>query len=112
MQLGMAIPESLWLTGVPVGWRGAWGTTYGSNLRLFVKDLDEPAFVSVLRARNDRPPMPWTALHAMTDDDLRSLYRYLKQLGPGGLATPVYVPPGVEPTTPWLDMSLHLPRAP
>jgi hypothetical protein len=110
MQLGMKVPEALWLTGVPVGWRGPWGTTYGSNLRLFVKEMDEPTFVSVVRARNDRPPMPWTSLHAMTDDELRAVFRYLKEVGPGGLPTPAYLPPGQEPATPWLDMSVHLPN--
>src|SRR5882762_5636676 len=88
MQLGMAIPESIWLTGMPVGWRGPWGTTYGSNLRVFLKEMDANTFIAVTRARNDRPPMPWTALHAMSDDDLRSLHAYVRQLGPTGQPAP------------------------
>jgi mono/diheme cytochrome c family protein len=109
MQQGEAIPESQWLTGVPVGWRGPWGTTYGSNLRRFVKDFDEETFMQVVRARNGRPPMPWTNLHAMNDADLRSLFRYMKSLPVTGDPTPEYVPPGVEPKTPYVDM---MPRAP
>ena len=31
------IPESRWLIGDTFGWRGPWGTTYPSNLRLFLK---------------------------------------------------------------------------
>ena len=27
MQKGFDVPESDWLVGVPVGWRGPWGTT-------------------------------------------------------------------------------------
>jgi mono/diheme cytochrome c family protein len=108
-QIGMAVPESLWLTGVPVGWRGPWGTTYGSNLRLFVKDMDDKTFIAVLRARDQRPPMPWSALHAMTDDDLRSMYLYLKQLGPSGQQTPADLLPGQEPSTPWIDTTVHVP---
>src|SRR5262245_23109438 len=28
------VPEALWLTGDSFGWRGPWGTTYATNLRL------------------------------------------------------------------------------
>ena len=111
-QLGQKVPEALWLTGVPVGWKGPWGTSYGSNLRLFVNGMDEQTFVAVTRARNVRPPMPWDALHAMTDEDLRSIYRYVKQLGPAGIASPADLAPGEVPKTPYVDMSVHLPVAP
>lgn len=33
MQMGSKVLESEWLKGVLVGWKGPWGTTYGSNLR-------------------------------------------------------------------------------
>ena len=35
------VPEAQWLTGDRLGWRGPWGTTYGTNLRLFVSGLTE-----------------------------------------------------------------------
>ena len=102
-ELGEKVPESLWLTGVPVGWRGPWGTTYASNLRLFIKPFSEDDFVKVVRAANGRPPMPWTSLHAMNDQDLRAVYRYIKSLGAGGEQTPQFVPPGQEPATPYIN---------
>ena len=105
MQKGDAVPESLWLTGNPVGWRGPWGTSYSTNLRQFVKDMDEDTWVKVIRERNTRPPMPWPSLHAMDDRDLRSTFRYIKSLQPLGDPTPQFVPPGTEPKTPYLDMS-------
>ena len=104
------IPEAQWLTGVPMGWKGPWGTTYSTNLRLFVKDFDEQTFIDVLRKRDTRPPMPWSALHAMTDSDLRSLYRYLVALGPAGEKTPEALAPGVEPKTPYLVMEPVMPE--
>ncbi len=103
------VPEEDWLTGVPVGFRGPWGTTYPSNLRLFVKDLREDDFVAIAHNRNSRPPMVWPSLRAMSDDDLRGVYRYLKLLGPKGTPTPDFVPPGEEPKTPYIDMT---PKAP
>lgn len=112
MQVGMKVPEALWFTGVPVGWKGPWGTTYASNLRLFAQGIDEQTFLGVARERNARPPMPWEALHAMSDDDLRSVYRYFKQLGPAGVAMPADLAPGEVPKTPYVDMTVHLPGAP
>ncbi|MDH4245230.1 MAG: hypothetical protein OEV38_15905, partial [Nitrospira sp.] len=33
------IPEQDWLKGDSIGWRGPWGTTYASNLRLYMQNL-------------------------------------------------------------------------
>src|SRR5688572_31860456 len=49
------VPEAQWLTGDVVGYRGPWGTSYASNLRLFVKDLSADDFVRIVRARTSRP---------------------------------------------------------
>ena len=111
MEKGPAVPESLWLTGVPVGWRGPWGTTYASNLRLFAKDFDEDTFVQVVRARNGRPPMPWPNLHAMSDQDLRSVFRYIRSLPVTGEVMPQYVPPDREPATAYVEMVPQMPKA-
>ena len=110
MEKGPAVPESQWLTGVPVGWKGPWGTTYASNLRLFVKDFDEDTFVQVVRARTGRPPMPWPNLHAMDDRDLRSVFRYIRGLPVAGERMPEYVPPGREPATVYVEMVPQAPR--
>jgi hypothetical protein len=110
MEKGEAVPESLWLTGVPVGWKGPWGTTYASNLRRFARDFDEETFAQVIRARNGRPPMPWPNLHAMSDPDLRSVFRYIRGLPVTGGAMPEYVPPDREPTTAYVEMVPQMPK--
>ena len=97
MQVGDTVPEALWLTGVPIGWRGPWGTTYASNLRLAVQPFTEEQWIQMTRKRSGRPPMPWPSLHAMSDQDLRSIYRYIKSLPVTGSAMPDVVPPGREP---------------
>lgn len=107
---GLPIPEALWLTGNPVGFRGPWGTTYGSNLRLTVKAVAEDDFVAQMRARNTRPPMPWASLHAMSDADLRAIYRYIKSLGAPGQPAPEFVPPDEEPKTPFVSMAPVFPK--
>jgi mono/diheme cytochrome c family protein len=95
------VPEAIWLTGDNFGWRGPWGTTYGSNLRLFVKDMSESEWVDTARTLVRRPPMPWFNLNRMEEADLRALYRYIRSLGEPGAAAHAWVPPGEEPDTPY-----------
>ena len=95
------IPEAQWLTGTSLGWRGPWGTTYGTNLRQFVNALTEEQWLATARQLKARPPMPWFTLNTMHEADLRALYQFLRYLGPAGQPAPAYVPPGQEPTTPY-----------
>jgi len=94
------VDEKLWLTGESLGWRGPWGTTYASNLRLLAAGMTEDAFMKHARSPDRRPPMPWFAVRDMTDGDVKAIYAYLKHLGPGGKPAPAYLPPGQEPTGP------------
>lgn len=104
MQHDGQVAESEWLTGDAMGWHGPWGTTYPANLRLLAQQLDEDAWVA--RARQPmRPPMPAPSLRAMSDADLRAVYRYLRSLGPKGGPAPAYVPPGGKVATPYLDLT-------
>lgn len=103
MEAGMDVPESDWLTGSPIGFRGPWGTTYPSNLRLLVQALSEDAFVEMLRTRKALPPMPWPNVNLIAEDDARAIYRFIHSLGPEGVPMPPVVPPDQEPTTPYFD---------
>ena len=96
------VDEKLWLTGSPLGWRGPWGTTYATNLRLAAQKLTEAQWMQ--RARNElRPPMPWFNLRDMTESDVRVIYRYLRHLGPAGAEAPAYLPPDKEPKPPFVQ---------
>ena len=97
---GGKVPEKQWLTGDQLGWRGPWGTTYPSNLRLYMQKLSEDQWVKIAKSAQFRPPMPWFGLHDMTRQDLRAVYRFIKYLGPAGEMAPVFVPPGQEPKGP------------
>jgi mono/diheme cytochrome c family protein len=100
---GGKVPEKDWLTGDQLGWRGPWGTTYPVNLRLYMQKRTEAEWVQTARSLQTRPPMPWFALNAMTDADLRALYRYIRHLGPAGSEAPAYVPPDKEPKPPFVQ---------
>jgi len=95
------VPEDQWLTGSGFGWRGPWGTTYASNLRLFVNTLAEDQWIAFVRQFKARPPMPWYNLNRMSDVDLQAIYHFIRYQGPAGQPAPDYLPPNREPTTPY-----------
>lgn len=100
MEKGPAVPEKDWLTGVPVGYQGPWGTTYAANLRLVINGMSESEWLA--HARQERmPPMPWYNLRAMTDADLKAIYAFVRSLGPVGVPAPAYVAPGGKVNTPY-----------
>jgi mono/diheme cytochrome c family protein len=100
---GGKVPEKDWLVGDQLGWRGPWGTTYPVNLRLYMQKVTEAQWMKTAKSIETRPPMPWFALHAMTDADLRALYRFVRHLGPAGSEAPAYVPPDKEPKPPYVQ---------
>ena len=97
------------LSGVPVGFRGPWGTTYPVNVRLYMSGLSEEGWVAAAREMRTRPPMPWFALNMMVESELRSLYRYTRSLGDVGVAMPAPLPPDEVPPTLVIDF---VPRDP
>ena len=57
------VPEKDWLQGDQLGWRGPWGTTYPTNLRLSMNALGEDDWIRMAQTMQARPPMPWFTLH-------------------------------------------------
>jgi len=95
------VPESQWLTGDRLGWRGPWGTTYAINVRLYMKDMTEADWLKRAKTMEPRPPMPWFNLRAMTDQDLKAIYHYVKAQPVTGDPAPAYLPPDKEPPPPY-----------
>ncbi|MEP6657785.1 MAG: cytochrome C [Betaproteobacteria bacterium] len=101
-EYGGKVPEKDWLVGDRLGWKGPWGTTYPVNLRQYMSAISEADWIKIARTKEMRPPMPWFALRAMSTDDLRALYRLIRHLGPVGEPAPAYLPPGTNPTGPYV----------
>jgi mono/diheme cytochrome c family protein len=97
---GGKVPEAQWLTGDGLGWHGPWGTTYPTNLRLYMQSLTEDQWVKKAKTLSARPPMPWFNVRDMSTSDLRALYRYVRHLGPAGKPAPAYLPPDKTPSEP------------
>jgi mono/diheme cytochrome c family protein len=105
------IPEKDWLTGDSLGWRGPWGTTYALNLRLLFQAYTEEQWLERTRTMKPRPPMVGYVFKEMTEDELRSIYRFIRSLGPAGVNAPAYVPPDKEPAQPYVQFPSPPPAA-
>lgn len=85
-------------------WAGPWGVSYSANL---TPDKDtglgnwtEQQFIQSMRTgkhlgqgRPILPPMPWQGVGAMTDEDLKAVFAYLKSLPPVKNKVPEPTPP-------------------
>ena len=105
------VPKEHWLTGsAPLGYTGPWGTTYATNLRLRMQELDEAQWLEYSANLRTRPIMPDFSVRAMSEEDRRAIYRFVRSLGPAGTRAPDALPPGQTPPPPYL--ALVLPPAP
>jgi hypothetical protein len=90
--------------GTNTAFAGPWGVSYTANLTpdrntglgIWTEDM----FVSAIRtgrhmgtAREIAPPMPWPAYRTATDEDLKSIYAYLRTIPPVVNHVPAYQPP-------------------
>lgn len=103
------IPKEQWLVGSPLGWNGPWGTTYPTNLRLKLNEMDEAAWLKYTSELHTRPPMPDFTLRAMKEKDRIAIYRFIRSLGPAGQPAPAYLPPGQAPKPPYVQWVLPAP---
>ena len=98
------IAEDRWLMGKPLGWRSKQGTTYGTNLRLYLQNLSEEGWIQAVRNAQPRAPMPWWSLRETSDDDLRAMYRYIRSLTPLGQPAPAFLPADQVPPRPYQQL--------
>jgi hypothetical protein len=83
---------------------GPWGVSYAANLTpdqntglgiwtedMFMKAIRTGRHMGVSRPIN--PPMPWPMIRNANDEDLKSIFAYLRSLKPVTNHVPDYVPP-------------------
>ena len=86
-------------------WSGPWGVSFTANLTPdpetgVLRDFTEQQFVMTMRTgrhqgqgREILPPMPWPWIGQMTDDDLKAVFAYLRQIPPLKNKVPDPIPP-------------------
>ena len=86
-------------------WAGPWGISFAMNLTpddetgmgVWTEDLFRNAIRNGKHMGVGRPilpPMPWQAYSVLTDEEIHSIFLYLKSLPPVKNAVPAPVPPG------------------
>jgi len=109
-ETGGNVPEKEWLTGVPIGWFGPWGTTYAINIRSLLSAMNEEQWITFAKGRKSRPPMPSYILQTMTDEDLKAIFAFVTKLGPAGAPMPAAQPPGEKPKTAYFNFTPQEPK--
>lgn len=106
-----ALPPGPWTVTTTwdlTAWSGPWGVSYAINLtpdeNTGIGTWSQETFMKAIRtgrhmgvSRPILPPMPWWIIRNLSDDDLRSVFLYLKSLPPvrNRVPEPVFAP---EPT--------------
>ena len=92
------------------------GTTYATNLRLRMQELDEPRWLQYSGNLRTRPLMPDFAVRAMSEDDRRAIYRFVRSPGAtGNRPRSPCLPPGAlrrSPTWRWSQVATLRPGRP
>ncbi len=103
-----AQPSDPWVASsnaTNTAWSGPWGVSFTANLTPdpetgVLRDFTEEQFIETLRTgrhkgqgRQILPPMPWPAFGQMTDDDLKAMFAYLRQIPPIQNQVPEPLPP-------------------
>ncbi len=102
-----AMPAGPWLVTVGAtntAWSGPWGVSYTANITPDVEtgigSWSEQMFIDTIRngrhmgrGRPLLPPMPFPFYRKMTDEDLGSIFAYLRSLRPIANRVPPPVPP-------------------
>jgi hypothetical protein len=102
------MPWMVGATATMTAWSGPWGVSYSANLTPDSTGLgkwDEATFLLALKngkhigtGRPIMPPMPWQGFRMMTDDDLKSIFAFLKTIPAISNTPPAYQPPAGAPT--------------
>ncbi len=104
------LKEGPWFaaTAGMTAWAGPWGISYAPNLtpdnETGIGIWTEEMFIKAMRTgkhmgegRDILPPMPWRGLAALTDDDLKAIFAYLRSIPTIRNQAPSPVSPGGDP---------------
>jgi mono/diheme cytochrome c family protein len=104
-QAKVADPWSSAASPTNTAWSGPWGVSFTANLTPdpetgVLRDFTEQQFIQTMRTgrhqgqgRQILPPMPWPNYGQMTDDDLKAVFAYLRQVPAVKNKVPDPIPP-------------------
>ena len=92
-------------SGTLTAWSGPWGVSFSANLTPdeetgVLRDFTEEQFIQTMRTGRHQgqgrpilPPMPWPFIGQMTDEDLKAVFAYLRQIPALNNKVPDPIPP-------------------
>jgi hypothetical protein len=96
-------PWGIASTATLTAWSGPWGISFAANLtpdQTGLGDWTEDMFMKAMRtgkhmgaSRPILPPMPWQDFAAMSDEDLKAVFAYLRSIPPVVNRVPTPIPP-------------------
>ena len=101
----LAQPWSAAASETLTAWSGPWGISFTANLTPdeetgVLRDFTEEQFIQTMRTGRHQgqgrailPPMPWPLIGKMTDEDLKAVFAYLRQIPPIKNKVPDPIPP-------------------
>ena len=109
-----AAPPGPWIgafAATMTAWSGPWGVSFTRNLtsdkETGLGDWTEQNFIATIRTgkrmgkgRDLLPPMPWFAYKNLSDNDLKSIFAYLRTIPVVKNKVPEPMPPAGQPANP------------
>lgn len=101
----MAEAKGLAVSNTETAWVGPWGVTFAVNLtpdntgigswteEQWMKCVKQGKWMGLDNTRPILPPMPVSSIIAMTDDEAKAVFAYLKSIKPIHNEVPAYIPP-------------------
>ena len=100
--------KGVFATQTLTSWVGPWGVSFSANITsdsTGIGTWNEEQFIYALRngiykglagSRPLLPPMPWHSIRNFSDDELKAIFAYLKNIKPIKNTVPTFMPPATK----------------
>ena len=100
--------KGVFATQTLTSWVGPWGVSFSANItsdstgigtwkeEQFMYALRNGIYKGIEGSRPLLPPMPWHSIRHFSDDELKAIFAYLKDIKPIKNAVPAFMPPATK----------------
>ena len=100
--------KGVFATQTLTSWVGPWGVSFSANItpdstgigawkeEQFIYALRNGVYKGLAGSRPLLPPMPWPSIKNFSDDELKAIFAYLKNVKPIKNVVPAFMPPATK----------------
>jgi len=100
--------KGVFATQTLTAWVGPWGVSFSANItpdstgigawkeEQFIYALRNGVYKGLAGSRPLLPPMPWPSIKNFSDDELKAIFAYLKNVKPIKNVVPAFMPPATK----------------